>query len=206
MRKLILALVILMFVAPVSGHELKEYTVMVNSSGVYPADIPDNSMKEGDSAWFWMKDSTENATLIVKLEKDGLTLQSPELQYECELNENQTEKLDESCETRFDFTFNQRGAAGHWEITFMKYVNGNLTETISGSVCIQQDIHDETQDETQNETHDETHDEIDDTICEAIESKMSAAEPSSHSVIVAAIIFFVGLMVMFLPTKQNPSS
>ena len=194
MRKLILALVILMFMAPVSGHELKEYTVMVNSSGVYPADIPDNSMKEGDSAWFWMKDSTENATLIVKLEKDGLTLQSPELQYECELNENQTEKLDESCETRFDFTFNQRGAAGHWEITFMKYVNGNLTETISGSVCIQQDI------------HDETHDEIDDTICEAIESKMSAAEPSSQSVIVAAIIFFVGLMVMFLPTKQTPSS
>ena len=194
MRKLILALVILMFMAPVSGHELKEYTVMVNSSGVYPADIPDNSMKEGDSAWFWMKDSTENATLIVKLEKDGLTLQSPVLQYECELNENQTEKLDESCETRFDFTFNQRGAAGHWEITFMKYVNGNLTETISGSVCIQQDI------------HDETHDEIDDTICEAIESKMSAAEPSSQSVIVAAIIFFVGLMVMFLPTKQTPSS
>ena len=194
MRKLILALVILMFMAPVSGHELKEYTVMVNSSGVYPADIPDNSMKEGDSAWFWMKDSTENATLIVKLEKDGLTLQSPALQYECELNENQTEKLDESCETRFDFTFNQRGAAGHWEITFMKYVNGNLTDTISGSVCIQQDI------------HDETHDEIDDTICEAIESKMSAAEPSSQSVIVAAIIFFVGLMVMFLPTKQNPSS
>ena len=194
MRKLILALVILMFMAPVSGHELKEYTVMVNSSGVYPADIPDNSMKEGDSAWFWMKDSTENATLIVKLEKDGLTLQSPVLQYECELNENQTEKLDDSCETRFDFTFNQRDAAGHWEITFMKYVNGNLTETISGSVCIQQDI------------HDETHDEIDDTICEAIESKMSAAEPSSQSVIVAAIIFFVGLMVMFLPTKQNPSS
>tara|TARA_B100000482_G_C12555873_1_gene278069 strand:- start:76 stop:660 length:585 start_codon:yes stop_codon:yes gene_type:complete len=194
MRKLILALVILMFMAPVSGHELKEYTVMVNSSGVYPADIPDNSMKEGDSAWFWMKDSTENATLIVKLEKDGLTLQSPVLQYECELNDNQTEKLDDSCETRFDFTFNQRDAAGHWEITFMKYVNGNLTETISGSVCIQQDI------------HDETHDEIDDTICEAIESKMSAAEPSSQSVIVAAIIFFVGLMVMFLPTKQNPSS
>tara|TARA_B100001250_G_scaffold141761_1_gene121287 strand:+ start:254 stop:841 length:588 start_codon:yes stop_codon:yes gene_type:complete len=194
MRKLILALVILMFMAPVSGHELKEYTVMVNSSGVYPADIPDNSMKEGDSAWFWMKDSTENATLIVKLEKDGLMLQSPELQYECELNENQTEKLDESCETRFDFTFNQRGAAGHWEITFMKYVNGDLTETISGSVCIQQDI------------HDETHDEIDDTICEAIESKMSATEPSSQSVIVAAIIFFVGAMVMFLPTKQNPSS
>ena len=194
MRKLILALVILMFMAPVSGHELKEYTVMVNSSGVFPADIPDNSMKEGDSAWFWMKDSTENATLIVKLEKDGLTLQSPVLQYECELNENQTEKLDESCETRFDFTFNQRGTAGHWEITFMKYVNGDLTETISGSVCIQQDI------------HDETHDEIDDTICEAIESKMSATEPSSQSVIVAAIIFFVGLMVMFLPTKQNPSS
>tara|TARA_B100001996_G_scaffold375603_1_gene355762 strand:- start:900 stop:1493 length:594 start_codon:yes stop_codon:yes gene_type:complete len=194
MRKLILALVILMFVAPVSGHELKEYTVMVNSSGVYPADIPDDSMKEGDSAWFWMKDSTENATLIVELEKDGLMLQSPVLQYECELNENQTEKLDESCETRFDFTFNQRGAAGHWEITFMKYVNDTLTETISGSVCIQQDI------------HDETHDEIDDTICEVVESKLSATEPSTQPVLVAATISFMGLMWMFLSMKQNPSS
>lgn len=191
MRKLILALVILMFVAPVSGHELKEYTVMVNSSGVYPADIPDNSMKEGDSAWFWMKDSTENATLIVELEKDGLMLQSPVLQYECELNETQEEKLDESCQTRFDFTFNQRGAAGLWNISFMKYVNETLTETISGSVCIQQDI------------HDETHDAIDDNNCEVVESKLSATEPSTQSVLVAATIFFVGLMWMFFTMKQK---
>ena len=143
MRKLIIVTVLLILTAPASGHELKVYTVMVNSEGVYPANIPNGSMKEGDSVWFWMKDSTENATLIVELERDGLMLQSPVLQYACELNENGTEKLDDSCENRFDFTFDQRNAAGLWNISFMKYVNQTLIETTSGSVLVQEDIHDE---------------------------------------------------------------
>jgi hypothetical protein len=112
----------------------------VNSEGAYPADVPNGSLKEGDAAWFWMKDSSENTTLIVELERDGATLRSPTLQYECELDENGT-VIDENCKNRFDYTFNQYNSAGLWNITFLKYVNETLVETINGSVNIEPDIH-----------------------------------------------------------------
>jgi hypothetical protein len=129
-----------MLATPVVGHELSVYTVIVNSEGAYPADVPNGSLKEGDAAWFWMKDSSENTTLIVELERDGATLRSPTLQYECELDENGT-VIDENCKNRFDYTFNQYNSAGLWNITFLKYVNETLVETINGSVNIEPDIH-----------------------------------------------------------------
>jgi len=129
-----------MLATPVAGHELSVYTVIVNSEGAYPADVPNGSLKEGDAAWFWMKDSSENATMVVELEKDGATLRSPTLQFECELDENGT-VIDESCKNRFDYTFNQYNSAGLWNITFLKYVNETLVETINGSVNIEADIH-----------------------------------------------------------------
>ena len=70
MRLLFASLVILMLATPVAGHELSVYTVMVNSEGAHPADIPNGSLKEGDAAWFWMKDSTNNTTLVVQLEHE----------------------------------------------------------------------------------------------------------------------------------------
>ena len=140
MRFLFAGLVILMLATPVVGHELSVYTVIVNSEGAYPADVPNGSLKEGDAAWFWMKDSSENATLVVELERDGATLRSPTLQYECELDENGT-VIDENCKNRFDYTFNQYNSAGLWNITFLKYVNETLVETINGSVIIEADIH-----------------------------------------------------------------
>ena len=140
MRFLIAGLLVLMLATPVAGHELSVYTVIVNSDGAYPANIPNGSLKEGDAAWFWMKDSTENTTLVVEIEKDGATLRSPTLQYECELDENGT-VIDEDCKNRFDYTFNQYNSAGLWNVTFMKYLNDTLVETINGSVIIEADIH-----------------------------------------------------------------
>ena len=140
MRLLFAGLVFLMLATPVAGHELSVYTVIVNSEGAYPADVPNGSLKEGDAAWCWMKDSSENATMVVELEKDGATLRSPTLQFECELDENGT-VIDESCKNRFDYTFNQYNSAGLWNITFLKYVNETLVETINGSVNIEADIH-----------------------------------------------------------------
>ena len=51
--------------------------------------------------------------------------------------------LDEDCENRFDYTFNQYNSAGLWNLTYLKYVNNTLTETINGSVHIEPDIHDQ---------------------------------------------------------------
>ena len=142
MRTLFVTLVIILLATPVAAHELAVFTVIVNSEGANPANIPDESLKEGDSAWFWMKDFTENTTLVVEIERDGATLRSPVLHYECELHDNGT-KVDESCNNRFDYTFNQYNSAGQWNFTFLKYVNDELSETSYGSVVIQPDLHDE---------------------------------------------------------------
>ena len=100
------------------------------------------TLKEGDSVWFWMKDTTENATLIVEVEKDGATARSGELLFECELDENGS-KVDDDCNTRYDFVFNPLNSAGLWNFTFLTYVNDTLVKTSYGSVDVQIDLHDE---------------------------------------------------------------
>tara|TARA_B100000003_G_C10905974_1_gene361201 strand:- start:730 stop:1302 length:573 start_codon:yes stop_codon:yes gene_type:complete len=141
MRILVITLCLVMLASPVAAHELKIYTVIVNSEGAQPADIPNGTLKEGDSVWFWMKDTTENATLVVEIEKDGASAQSSVLQFECELDENGT-KVDENCSNRYDFTFNPNNSAGLWNFTFLTYVNDTLTDTSIGSVHVQEDLHD----------------------------------------------------------------
>ena len=94
-RTLFAALAIILLASPVLGHDLSVYTVVVNSEGAQPTDIPNGSLKEGDTAWFWMKDSTENTTLIIELEKGGAVMRSPVLNYECELHENGTQVNDD---------------------------------------------------------------------------------------------------------------
>ena len=146
MRVLAVTIGLVMLASPVVGHELLIYTVIVNSEGAQPADIPNGTLKEGDSAWFWMKDTTENATLIVEVEKDGAKARSPVLQFECEMDENGS-KLDEDCNNRYDFVFNEQNSAGLWNFTFLTYVNDNLTKTSSGSVYIEEDLHEELDEE-----------------------------------------------------------
>ena len=140
MRLLVCCLTVAMLACPVVGHELSVYTVIVNSEGVYPAHIPDESLKEGDDAWFWMKDSTNNTTVVIELEKGGASVRSPYLQYSCELDENGT-LVDENCKTRYDHTFNQHNSAGLWNITVLKYLDGTLQTMINGTVCIEVDNH-----------------------------------------------------------------
>jgi len=142
MRILAVTIGLVMLASPVVGHELLIYTVIVNSEGGQPANIPNGTLKEGDSAWFWMKDTTENATLVVEVEREGATMRSSVLQFECELDDNGT-RVDEDCTNRFDFVFNQHNSAGLWNFTFMTYVNDSLEKTSNGSVYIQEDLHEE---------------------------------------------------------------
>ena len=183
MRTLFVTLVIILLATPVAAHELAVFTVIVNSEGANPANIPDESLKEGDSAWFWMKDSTENTTLVIEIERDGATLRSPVLHYECELDDNGT-KVDESCNNRFDYTFNQYNSAGQWNFTFLKYVNNELSETSNGSVVIQPDLHDEHNMSEQQES--------------------SSVEKLSNSQVAAGMLAIVSLIAMaMLATKLD---
>ena len=183
MRTLFATLVIILLATPVAAHELAVFTVIVNSEGANPANIPDESLKEGDSAWFWMKDSTENTTLVIEIERDGATLRSPVLHYECELDDNGT-KVDESCNNRFDYTFNQYNSAGQWNFTFLKYVNDELSETSNGSVVIQPDLHDEHNMSEQQES--------------------SSVEKLSNSQVAAGMLAIVSLIAMaMIATKLD---
>ena len=185
MRTLFGALVIILSATPVTAHELSIYTITVNSSGAQPSDIPNGSLKEGDTAWFWMKDSTNNTSLVIEIEKDGATLRSPVLVYQCELDENGT-LVDEDCQNRFDYTFNQHNSAGLWNITYLKYVNETLTETINGSVFIEQDIHDQQPVEEEDEV-------------------VSASKYSTNQIIAMAIAA-ISLMAIFVILFMNEES
>lgn len=176
-----------MLASPVVGHELQIYTVIVNSEGGQPADIPNGTLKEGDSVWFWMKDTTENATLVIEVEKDGATARSGDLVFECELDENGS-KVNEDCNTRYDFVFNPQNSAGVWNFTFLTYVNDTLVKTSYGSVDIQPDLHDEMHD---NETG-------------IVEETKSDTKLSTKSI--AGIIAVISLFgIMFVASQMGES-
>ena len=140
MRSLVVAMAMLLLAAPVAAHELVIYTVIVNDEGPQPADVPASALKAGDSVWFWMKDSTENMSLVIELSKDGASARSPTLVYECALDENGS-LVDDDCKNRYEFTFSGNQSVGLWNVSYMKSINGTLTETLYGSVMINEDIH-----------------------------------------------------------------
>ena len=199
MRILAVTLCLVMLASPVVGHELQIYTVIVNSEGGQPADIPNGTLKEGDSVWFWMKDTTENATLVIEIEKDGATARSGELLFECELDDNGS-KVDENCNTRYDFVFNPQNSAGLWNFTFFTYVNDTLERTSNGSVNIQVDLHDEMHDEM----HDEVRDEVREDENTTVEDSTSNAKLSTKSL--AGIIAVISLFgIMFISSQMGES-
>ena len=196
MRILAVTLCLVMLASPVAGHELQIYTVIVNSEGGQPANIPNGTLKEGDSVWFWMKDSTENATLVIEIEKDGATARSGELLFECELDDNGS-KVDENCNTRYDFVFNSLNSAGLWNFTFLTYVNDTLEKTSHGSVDIQVDLHDE--------MHDELHDEVRENESKTTEDSPSNAKLSTKSIAgIMAVISLFG--ILFISSQMGVSN
>ena len=192
MRSLAIAIGLLLIAAPVAAHELVIYTVIVNDEGPQPADVPENALKVGDSVWFWMKDSTENMSLVVELSKDGASARSPTLIFECALDENGT-LIDENCKNRFEFTFNGNASIGLWNVSYMKSINGSVTETLYGSVTINEDVHLDG-----NHTHDE------DAQSET-QNLDSGAEPTTQLIAMAIAIvsaICLGLLLM-QPEKKT---
>ena len=190
MRSLAMAIGLLLLAAPVAAHELVIYTVIVNDEGPQPADVPENALKVGDSVWFWMKDSTENMSLVVELSKDGASARSPTLIYECALDENGT-LVDENCKNRFEFTFNGNASIGLWDVSYMKSINGSVTETLYGSVTINEDVHLDG-----NHTHDDAQSET--------QNQDSGVEPTTQLIAMAmAIVSAIGLGLLLLQPEKK---
>ena len=193
MRFLVIALGMVLLAAPVASHELVIYTVIVNDEGPQPADIPENALKVGDSVWFWMEDSTENMSLVIELSKDGASARSPTLVYECALDENGS-LVDENCNNRFDFTFQGNDSIGLWNVSYMKSINGTLTETLYGSLTINEDVHLDA-----NHTHNGTTDNLTTTLDSSSDKSMTQT-----IAIIVAIVSAIGLGVLFIqPPKKT---
>ena len=192
MRSLVIAVGMLLLAAPVAAHELVIYTVINNDEGPQPAHLPEDALKVGDSVWFWMKDSTENASLVIELSKDGATVRSPTLVYECALDENGS-LVDESCKNRFDFTFSSNATIGLWNISYMTSINGTLSETISGSVIINQDLHLEAK-----HTHDGTTNDLTTNVDSSSDDSMTQT-----IAIIVSIVSAIGLGVLFIQTPKK---
>ena len=193
MRSLVVAMAILLLAAPVAAHELVIYTVIVNDEGPQPADVPESALKVGDSVWFWMKDSTENMSLVIELSKDGASARSPTLVYDCALDENGS-LVDDNCKNRFEFTFNGNQSIGLWNVSYMKSINGTLSETLYGSVTINEDLHLDG-----NHTHDNTTQPEVET-----QSTGDADSMVQTAAIVVAIVSALGLGVILMqPAKKT---
>ena len=192
MRSLVIAIGMLLLAAPVAAHELVIYTVINNDEGPQPAHLPEDALKVGDSVWFWMKDSTENASLVIELSKDGATVRSPTLVYECALDENGS-LVDENCKNRFDFTFSSNATIGLWNISSMTSINGSLSETISGSVTINQDLHLDA-----NHTHDGTTDDLTTNVDSSSDDSLTQT-----IAIIVLIVSAIGLGVLFIQTPKK---
>ena len=192
MRSLVIAIGMLLLAAPVAAHELVIYTVINNDEGPQPAHLPEDALKVEDSVWFWMKDSTENASLVIELSKDGATVRSPTLVYECALDENGS-LVDENCKNRFDFTFSSNATIGLWNISYMTSINGALSETISGSVTINQDLHLDA-----NHTHDGTTDDLTTNVDSSSDDSLTQT-----IAIIVLIVSAIGLGVLFIQTPKK---
>jgi hypothetical protein len=192
MRSFVVAMAMLLLAAPVAAHELVIYTVIVNDEGPQPADVPATALKAGDSVWFWMKDSTENISLVIELSKDGASARSPTLVYECALDENGS-LVDDNCKNRFEFTFNGNESIGLWNVSYMKSINGTLTETLYGSVTINEDVHLDA-----NHSHD-------DSVQSELDTKSSDDTSMIQTLAIAvAILSALGLgIVLMMPEKKT---
>jgi len=192
MRSLVIAMAMLLLAAPVAAHELVIYTVIVNDEGPQPADVPASALKAGDSVWFWMKDSTENMSMVIELSKDGASARSPTLVYECALDENGS-LVDENCKNRFEFTFAGNQSVGLWNVSYMKSINGTLTETLYGSVMINEDVHLDA-----SHTHDNTtQPEVETQSTGGIDSMVQTAA------IVVAIVSALGVGVILMQPEKK---
>jgi len=164
-----------------SGHSQEVYTVIYSENGAAPADIPNETIRKHDAVWFWMKDSTENASLIITLTKGDLEYSSTNLTKECEVDE-EGDKVDETCETRFDFEFEMDGAVGLWQINYSKFINGSLTEFEEGSVYVMELSHDE---------------------LEEVEDSLFTLQNIAYGV---AILSFIGMLFLSVSILKNQDS
>ena len=150
-RPLVLAglLVMVSLFAPASlGHTQQTLTVILTDEGVVAGNITDPAFVQGNIAWFRMEDSTDNTSMVVRVDvdMDGVfnasnDFESPTLTNTCELDENGS-LVDETCAVSSKYAFDMNASVGTYQFWVHRTHNG--TETVwNHSIMVHKDVHEE---------------------------------------------------------------
>ena len=150
-QSLVLAGLLLLatLVAPTSlGHTQQTLTVILTDEGVVAGNITDPAFVQGNIAWFRMEDSTDNTSMVVRVDvdMDGVfnasnDFESPTLTNTCELDENGS-LVDETCAVSSKYAFDMNASVGTYQ--FWVHRTHNDTETVwNHSIMVHKDVHEE---------------------------------------------------------------
>jgi len=135
--------------APASlGHTQQTLTVILTDEGVVAGNITDSAFVQGNIAWFRMEDSTNNTSMVVRVDvdMDGVfnasnDFESPTLTKTCELDENGS-LVDETCAVSSKYAFDLNASVGTYQFWVHRTHNG--TETVwNHSIMVHKDVHEE---------------------------------------------------------------
>ena len=142
-------LVLASILAPTSlAHTQQTLTVILTDEGVVAGNITDPAFVQGNIVWFRMEDSTNNTSMVVRVDvdMDGLfnasnDFESPTLTNTCELDENGS-LVDETCAVSSKYAFDLSATVGTYQFWVHRMHNG--TETIwNHSIMVHKDVHEE---------------------------------------------------------------
>ena len=142
-------LVMVSLFAPASlGHTQQTLTVILTDEGVVAGNITDPAFVQGNIAWFRMEDSTDNTSMVVRVDvdMDGVfnasnDFESPTLTNTCELDENGS-LVDETCAVSSKYAFDMNASVGTYQFWVHRTHNG--TETVwNHSIMVHKDVHEE---------------------------------------------------------------
>ena len=148
-QPLILAglLVMVSLFAPASmGHTQQTLTVILTDEGVIAGNITDPAFVQGNIAWFRMEDSTNNTSMVVRVDvdMDGTfnatnDFESATLTNTCELDENGS-LVDETCAVSSKYAFDLNATIGTYQFWIHRTHNG--TETVwNHTIKVHKDVH-----------------------------------------------------------------
>jgi hypothetical protein len=148
-RIVMAAFLALMFgLNPVLAHEQQTLTIILNEEGAVVGNISDPTFVQGNSVWFKMYDTTENATMQIGIDLNGDKILNESEDYlsavlvaSCELDENGS-LVDEDCAVSAIYPFSLNATVGSYQYWVIKNAN-NTTTNWTYEIQVFEDIHDD---------------------------------------------------------------
>ena len=147
-KALVVFFTVILLAPSVSAHEQETLNVILVEDEVRPGNVTDTAFVEGNGIVFRMRDSTENASMQIRIDlnQDGVfggdgDNMSVWLTRSCTLDENGTLE-DESCAVSHALVFGN-ASAGTYAYQVERVVNNSTTDVWNHSVIVHQDIHEE---------------------------------------------------------------